>query len=134
MNYPLMFLTDKNTILIALSIEQADILFKLVDKELYEIDSFLWEDFNFTMEQDDLFRQSFSQQLHSIRFNEDYTEVNLSITVYQAFILLILFEYNIESLKYQGEDLFTEDDNDILGRPMAVNLHKFLKFYKFLEE
>lgn len=126
MNYPLMFLKDKNTILIALSIEQADILFKLVDKELYELDNYLWKDSKIHAEHDDLFRQSFSQQLHSIKFNEDYTEVNLSLTVYQALILLLLLEYNIKFLKYQGEYLFTEDDNEILGKPMAVNLHKFL--------
>lgn len=102
MNYPLMFLTDKNTILIVLSLQQADILFKLADKELYELDNYLWKGSKIYEEHDDLFRQSFSQQLHSIKFNKDYTEVNLSITVYQAFILLLLLEYNIAFLKYQG--------------------------------
>lgn len=134
MNYPLMFLTDKKTILIVLSLQQADILFKLADKELYELDNYLWEGSKIHAEHDDLFRQSFSQQLHSIKFNEDYTEVNLFITVYQAAILALLLTYNIKFLEYRGEYLFTEDDNEILGKPMAVNLHKFLKFYKYLEE
>lgn len=128
MKYPLVSKTGNN-LLVLLSLEQADILFKLADKELYELDNFLWEDYKFDTADDDIFRQAFSQQLHAVKFNQEYTEVYLYLTIDQALILLKLLQYNINFLEYQGHYLFTNNDNEILGRPMAIRLYKLLKPY-----